>query len=362
MTAPSPKPKRRRARRRSKPGTAPGIIQVDAEAPVPEVTVMAWGPDQFEEASAPTIGAIQALRERYPVVWVNVDGLGKVSTLEALQQAFALHPLAMEDVVNLHQRSKVDDYGDHLYLTMRMFTHGGELAEEQISLFLGQGWVLTFQEHPGDCLELVRQRARQGRPRMRGGGADYLAYAIVDALVDHVFPVLEHYSDQIEELEDQIFESTGNEPAVRLQRIKRDLVIVRRAVWPLREALSHLLREDSPLITDETRVYLRDAYDHAVQLLDLVESDRENASGLKDVLLSVISNRMNEVMKVLTIIGTIFIPLGFVAGLYGMNFDASVSPWNMPELGLTFGYPLALLIMASIAGGLLVYFKRKGWL
>ena len=353
---------RRRRLRRGNPGAVPGTIQVDSEAPHPELTVMAWGPDGFEELQAPTLGAVQQLRARFPVLWVNVDGLGDKSTLEELQKQFGLHALAMEDVVSVHQRPKVDAYEGHLYVVMRMFTVGEGLQDEQISLFVGQGWVLTFQEHPGDCLEPVRTRVRQGRPRMRQGGADYLAYAIIDATVDHLFPVLEHYGDRLEELEDQIFEATGNEPAQRLQRIKRDLVSVRRAVWPLREALSQLMREDSPLIREDTRVYLRDAYDHTVQLLDLVESDREIVSGLKDAHMTVISNRMNEVMKVLTIIGTIFIPLGFVAGLYGMNFDSGISPWNMPELGWAYGYPAALLLMASIAGGLLVFFRRKGWL
>jgi magnesium transporter len=352
----------RRPHRRSKPGTAPGTIHVDSAAPRPQLEVMAWGPDGFEEHSAPTIADLQRLRERFAVVWINVDGLGDASTLEELQQLFGLHALAMEDVVNLHQRPKVDVYGDHLYVVMRMFLLAEEPRDEQLSLFLGQGWVLTFQERPGDCLDPVRQRVRQGRPRLRQGGADYLAYAIVDAVVDHLFPVLEHLGDRLEALEERIFLARGNEPALQLQHIKRELVGLRRAVWPLREALGQLLREDTPLVGEGTRVYLRDAYDHAIQLLDLVESDREVASGLEGVLLSVISNRMNEVMKVLTIIGTIFIPLGFVAGLYGMNFDPSVSPWNMPELGWAFGYPFALLLMASIAVGLLLFFRRRGWL
>ena len=362
MTASSERSKRKRTRRRVKPGTPPGTIHIDPSAPRPELTLMGWGPLDFEEVSAPSLEAILQLRQRFPVVWINVEGLGDKTTLEELQKLLGLHALAMEDVVNLHQRPKVDVYDDHLYLVMRMFQLSDGLREEQVSLFLGQGWVLTLQERPGDNLDLVRQRVRQGRPKIRNGGSDYLAYAIVDALVDHFFPVLEHYGDHLEALEDQIFEAQGNEPAIQLQRIKRDLVSVRRAVWPLREALGHLLREDTPLIGQETRVYLRDAYDHAIQLLDLVESDREIASGLKDVLLSVISNRMNEVMKVLTIIGTIFIPLGFIAGLYGMNFDPQASPWNMPELGWAFGYPGALLLMAGVAGGLLLFFKRKGWL
>jgi magnesium transporter len=361
----TPRPeKRRRVRpaRRTRPGAVPGTIHVDPEAPRPELSVMAWGPDAIEELQAPTVSMIAQLRERFPVVWVNVDGLGDQSTLEELQEHFGLHPLAMEDVVNVHQRPKVDDYGDHLFVALRMFEGSDGLRDEQITLFLGDGWVITFQERPGDCLDPVRGRARQGRPRLRAGGADYLAYAIIDAIVDHLFPVLERYGDRLEELEEQIFEATDNEPALRLQRIKRDLVSVRRVVWPLREALGQLSREDSELVRDETRVFLRDAYDHSVQLLDLVESDREIASGLKDAHMTVISNRMNEVMKVLTIIGTIFIPLGFIAGLYGMNFDPGASPWNMPELGWAFGYPAALLLMVAVAGGLLLFFRRKGWL
>ncbi len=362
MSPPAKRPRGPRRARRSAPGTVPGTIHVDPEAPRPELSVMAWGPEAFEELQAPTLGAVQELRQRFPVVWVNVDGLGDKGTLEELQKHFGLHALAMEDVVNVHQRPKVDAYDGHLYVVMRMLTTHEGLADEQVSLFVGDGWVLSFQERPGDCLDSVRARARQGRPRIRKGGADYLAYAIIDAVVDHLFPVLEHYGDLLEALEERIFTGSGDDPAMTLQRIKRDLAGMRRAVWPLREALSQLLREDSPLVREETRIYLRDAYDHTVQLLDLVETDREIASGLKDAHLTVISTRMNEVMKVLTIIGTIFIPLGFIAGLYGMNFDPGASPWNMPELGWAFGYPAALLLMVAVAGGLLLFFRRKGWL
>ncbi len=355
-------PRRRRAHRRSAPGTAPGHIRVDPQAPRSRVSVMAWGPQQLEESADASTGDITALRARHPVVWVNVDGLGDPDTLAALQGLFGLHPLAMEDVVNVHQRPKVEDYGDHLFVVLRMPRSQESWSDEQVSLFFGRGWVLSFQERPGDCLDPVRQRARQGRPRIRGSGADYLAYAILDAVVDQLFPVVEQLGDTLDALEGRIFEATGDAQVMELQRAKRALSGLRRSIWPLRDAVAELVRDDSALIDAETRLFLRDVQDHAMQLLEHVDSLKEQVSGLEGVALTVISNRMNEVMKVLTIIGTIFIPLGFVAGLYGMNFDPAASPWNMPELGWGFGYPLALALMVGIAGGLLLFFRRKGWL
>jgi magnesium transporter len=236
------------------------------------------------------------------------------------------------------------------------------LESEQISIFVGKNFVLTFQEREGDCFEPVRERIRAGRGRIRKEGPDYLTYAIIDAVVDNYFPILEHYGERIEGLEAEVITSTTDETIAKIHDIKRDLLSLRRAIWPKREALSALSREPQPVFSDETRVYLRDCYDHTVQLMDMVETYRELASGLMDVYLTSVSNRMNEVMKVLTIIATIFIPLGFVAGVYGMNFNQETSAFNMPELGWKYGYLYCLGLMAVIAAGLLVYFRRKGWL
>lgn len=353
----------RRRRRHGHPGAAPGTVEASPGAQPGRLDLMAFGPDVLTERTGASLEDLAALRAAHAVVWANVDGLGDLELLRGLARTFGLHDLALEDVLDPHQRPKLDLYDDHLFLVLRMFVAGEQLEGEQLSLFLGQGFVLTLQGGtPGDCLEPVRQRLRQAPSRIRRSGSDYLAYALVDAVVDHLFPVLELYDERLEALEEQVFAATGPGPAKDLQRIRRDLVALKRAAWPLREVLGALLREDTPIITAGTRPFLRDTHDHVIQQIDLIESHREMVSGLLDALLTVISNRMNEVMKVLTIIGTIFIPLSFVVGLYGMNFDHSASPWNMPELGWRYGYPFALGIMATVAGGLLIWFWRKGWL
>jgi magnesium transporter len=293
---------------------------------------------------------------KWPAVWVNVDGLGDTSVISQLGELFDVHRLALEDVVNVHQRAKVEPYDDHLFVIAHMIQAGEHLGTEQVSFFIGENYLLTFQERAGDCFDMVRQRIRAGRGRIRHAGASYLAYALLDALIDAYFPVLEVYGERIEALESELLTEPDAEMAGRIHAIKRDLLVLRRAIWPHREAIKTLLRDDSPFITDETRIYLRDCYDHVIQLLDLVETYRELASGLLDIYLSSLSNRMNEVMKVLTIFAAIFIPLTFIAGLYGMNFE------RMPELRWSWGYPMALMVMAALTVSLLVFFRRKGWI
>lgn len=338
------------------------MLSVDPEAPKPRLQVIAYGPEELTEREDIQVSDISALRAKAPVIWVNVDGLGDEAILRQLGELFDLHRLALEDVVNVHQRPKVERYGEVYFIVVRMPRGSDPLETEQVSLFLGKGFVLTFQEQVGDCLDPVRQRIRQKGPRLRNGGADYLAYALIDALTDAYFPLLEHYAEILERIEDDVLQHPEQTTISRLHQAKRDLMSLRREIWPLRELLSTLTREETPLIGDSTRLYLRDCYDHAIQLLELVESSRDLASGLMDLYLSSLSNRMNEVMKVLTIIATIFIPLSFIAGLYGMNFNTARSRWNMPELDWPFGYPLALGLMAVVALGLLVYFRRRGWL
>jgi magnesium transporter len=268
----------------------------------------------------------------------------------------------MEDVLNLHQRPKAEEYKDHVFIVTQMYRTYADLGTEQVSIFLGEDFVLSFQEQAGDCLDPLRNRIRAGKGRIRGAGADYLCYAILDAVVDGYFPVLERYGETLEELEEQVITQARGDHISRLHEMKRDLLNTRRAIWPHREMINALIRDENPLFSDSTRMYLRDVYDHTIQLMDIVETYREIASGLVDVYISSVSAKLNEIMKVLTIIATIFIPLSFVASLYGMNFDRSASPWNMPELGWRFGYPLSLLLMGGIAVGLLFYFRRRGWL
>lgn len=358
--------KRRRrsvVKRRTPMGAAPGTLIADETAAHPVIRVITYGSEAIEEFEAETVATIAEHIGRHPVVWIDVQGLGDLDTLARLGEMFDLHRLALEDVVNVHQRAKVEEYRDHLFIVTRMPARGGGVATEQMSIFLGENFVLTFQERHGDYFDAVRQRLRTSSGgRIRSSGPDYLAYALLDASVDAFFPVLERFGELVEDLE---LEVTGQPEAVSITDIhdlKRDLLDLRRAIWPLREMINALIRGEGPLVGQETKVYLRDVYDHAVQLLDVVETYREVASGMVDVYLSSVSAKMNEVMQVLTVIATIFIPLSFVASLYGMNFNPEVSPWNMPELSWYYGYPYAISIMLVMTLVMLVYFRRRGWL
>ncbi len=343
-------------------GLGPGTLIADTDAPPPEITVTGYGPDTVEELTLEQAADVGELLGRWPVLWLNVVGVKDVTAVATIGELFGLHRLALEDVVNLHQRPKLEEYPGSLFIVIRMPEFGDRFSTEQVSLFLGAGFVITFQEHAGDCFDPVRQRIRSGRGYIRKSGADYLAYAVLDAVIDSYFPVLERYGEHLEDLEDAIAEAPTTETIHRIQQTKRDLLGMRRSIWPQRELLGTLVREELPLVTDATRVFLRDAYDHAVRIMDLVETYRELGSGLTDFYMSSVSNRMNEVMKVLTVIATIFIPLTFVAGIYGMNFNPEASPFNLPELNWFWGYPFALALMAVLAGVLVLFFHRRGWI
>jgi magnesium transporter len=351
-----------RRRRRPPPGASPGTLVVDPSAIQPVVRFIGYGPDGFEEHGIPNIDNLESLIGKWPVTWINVDGLADLELLQRLGDIFGLHRLALEDVVNVHQRPKIEDYEDHVFIVTRMI-HGEKAPlTEQVSLFLSDRALLTFQERPGDCFDLVRDRLRKHRGQIRERGADYLAYALLDTVIDGYFPVLEAYGERLETLEDSVLAEPSRDHVVQVHDMKRDLLALRRAIWPQREMLNALTRDSTSFVSDQTQVYLRDCYDHTVQLMDMVETYREIASGLLDIYLSSVGTKMNEIMKVLTIIATIFIPLGFIAGLYGMNFDPEASPWNMPELEWYWGYPLALALMLVVALGLLAYFRHKGWI
>ncbi|HZL86596.1 MAG TPA: magnesium/cobalt transporter CorA [Candidatus Krumholzibacteria bacterium] len=356
------KHRRNPAKRRVRAGSPPGTLMVDPEAQRPRMQVLAYGPDQCVDQELSDLALLPKLIAAHPVTWVNVDGLGDAQVLQQLGEMFDLHRLALEDVVNAHQRAKAETYGDVQFIVLRMVNSADPLDTEQFSLFLGKNFVLTFQERPGDCLDPVRTRIRETGPRLRSSGPDYLAYALLDATVDGYFPVLERYGDVIEEIESEILHHPKQSVVHRLHELKQDLTTLRRYLWPLREMLSTLSREESPTVSAATQVYLRDCHDHSVQLLELLESFRELATSLMDLYHSSLSQRMNEVIKVLTMISTVFIPLSFIAGIYGMNFDPAASPWSMPELGWRWGYPMALGIMTVVVVYLLFYFRRKGWL
>jgi magnesium transporter len=336
---------------------------VDPDQPKPAIRAMCYGPTGMEEFKEIGIDQLREKLAKWPVVWIDVDGLGDAEVIKALGGLTGLHTLSLEDVAHLHQRPKIEDFGSYLFLVCRMPYRGQCLETEQVSLCLGKNFVMTFQEQnrPGDVFEPVRVRIRGPKSRVWDHGPDYLAYALVDAIVDSYFPVLEAYGEEVDRLEDETIDRPKPESVKRIHQVKRELIAARRAVWPMREMLNAALREHSPLITAETRVFLRDTYDHTVQIIDLVETYRDLTSGLMDLYLSVVSNRLNEIMKVLTVISTVFIPLTFIVGVYGMNFDTS-SPWNMPELKSRYGYPVVMGLMLVIATGMLWAFRRRGWL
>jgi magnesium transporter len=349
--------------RKEKPGQAPGTL-VPPEQRVEKVSieVIAYSESTYDQVQVETLEEADAIIAKSRVTWINVIGLHDVALLQNLAQRFDIHPLLLESVVNLGQRPSCQEEDDRVFVIMRLPHIGRVLDVEQVSLFFTEGVLISFQEIPDDDpFDLVRDRIRKGSGNLRKTGVDYLAYALIDCLVDSLYPVVETYGDAIELLEHQLLREPAPEMMERIQKIKRDLLWLRRTAWPNREVVQKLGRMETQLISDETRRYLRDSYDHAVQLMDVVETLRELTSSLTDLLFSAVSHKMNEVMKVLTIMASIFIPLTFIAGVYGMNFNTE-SPFNMPELNWSFGYPVAVLVMAVIAGGMVYLFRKKGWM
>ncbi len=348
------------------PGTVPGTIIIDADAPPPTILLIDYNQTDFIRRQVATPEECIPYLDQESVSWVDVQGLGNQDILERMGRVFELSPLVLEDVVNVSERPKVEDYEDRLLFIARMVvpkerTYG--FYSEQVSLILGKQYLLTVQEEPEhDCFEGVRLRIEKGRGIIRRQGTDYLAYAVLDAIVDGFFPVLERYGEQLEDLEEEVIAKPTRKTLQKIYQLRRELLQLRRAIWPQRDAINTLIRDRSELISEDVQIYLRDCYDHAVQVMDMVETYRELASGLMDVYLSAVGNKMNEVMKLLTVVSSIFIPLTFIAGIYGMNFNTEKSPYNMPELNWYWGYPLCLAVMGFIGLGLLFLFWRRGWL
>ncbi len=298
-------------------------------------------------------------KDKPTVSWINIDGLSQVEVIGKIGKHFDLHPLVLEDIVNTGQRPKIEDFNDYVFVVLKMLGYDDEKMEvtsEQVSLVLGSNFVISFQEKVGDVFDPIRVRIREAKGRIRKMGSDYLAYAIMDAIVDNYFSILEKLGDKIEGMESELISDPKPETLSTIHTLKRELLFIRKSVWPLREVISGLQRGESTLISDAVNVYFRDLYDHTIQVIDTVETFRDMVSGMLDTYLSSISNRMNEVMKVLTIIATIFIPLTFIAGIYGMNFE------RMPELKWPFAYPAVWVLMVGIFIGMIIYFKRKKWL
>jgi magnesium transporter len=347
---------------RAPPGSPPGTITANPEALETTTTVLAYRGDEYVETEWKTVADLQKLQKNYAVVWLNINGLKNTALLDEIAGDCGIHPLAFEDVINVGQRAKVEVYDEDLFLVARLAELNDMLETRQVSFYMRDKLLVTFHEKPEEIFEQIRDRIRNGRGRIRRAGVDYLAYALLDGLVDGYFPVLEEMGERLAALEQQLIDTPDTETLQRIHQSKRQLIVLRRAVWPLRETLNKLMLPDYAQIKKETRLYLRDVWDHVFQVMDFIENFREIGSGLMDLHMSAVSNRMNEVMKVLTMIATVFIPLSFIAGIYGMNFDPKASPFNMPELGFYFGYPFVLLLMLGVAAAFVLYFKRKGWL
>lgn len=341
-------------------GSPPGTLIHTGPRKVEEVRVhrMSYGPHRLEERDGDELVPLLPGPEDTGVDWVNVDGLHRTDMLEELDARYGIHRLVLEDVLSTNQRPKTEDYGRYFFVVLKMLTFDEEthsVTAEQVSLIVMDGLLISFQERPGDVFDPVRERVRHAKGRIRSRGVDYLAYALIDAVVDSYFSVLERIGDEIEALEAAALTDDGTQIIHHIHELRRETLVIRRAVWPLRDALGPMYRGDMAGITEETRVFMRDVHDHAVQVIDTVESLRELLAAAMDLHLSNVSNRMNEVMKVLTIIATIFIPLSFFTGLYGMNFT------HMPELSIPWAYPALLGFMSAIALGMVGYFKHKGW-
>jgi len=351
----------KRTKRESKTAGLPPGTLIHVGEPRTEkvrVSVIDYTEADFSEKQVESVEECFPYGDKPSVTWINVNGIHNVGLIETLGTHFGLHPLLMEDIVNTAQRPKVEDYERYAFAVLKMLYFDGDTGQvgaEQVSLVVGENLVISFQERPGDVFDVIRDRLRNAKGRIRKMGADYLAYSLLDAIVDNYFVILEGLGERIEQLEDQIVGQPMQETSRRIQRMKREVFFLRKSVWPLREVVGALSRNESRLFQESTLPYLRDVYDHIIQVVDTVEAFRDMVLGMRDTYMSAVSNKMNEVMQVLTIIATIFIPLTFIAGIYGMNFD-------IPELKWRWGYPATLAVMAVVAVVMLLYFKRKKWL
>lgn len=348
-------------RKQSKVGLAPGTLVHVGEKKAEKIVIRAWvyNNEKLIEKELQNVEECQAFKDLPGTnVWINIDGLDQVGVIEKLGSYYGIHPLTLEDVLNTGQRPKMEDYESYIYTVLKMMLLD-EIKEEiiidQVSIILGPNYILSFQEREGDVFNPIRERLKNPASRLRKNGVDLLAYSLIDAVVDNYFLILEHFGDEIEELEEELIIYPLPETLKAIQRYKRDMITLRRSIWPLRELINSLQRTESGLIKESTQLYLRDVYDHTIQVIDSIEAFRDILSSMVDVYLSSLSNRMNDIMKVLTIIATIFIPLTFIAGVYGMNFE------YMPELEWRWGYPVVMLGMALIGISMFLYFKKRRW-
>ena len=346
---------------RPEPGALPGTLSISQDAEAPTINVVQYNADRVVEETVPDVESINHFMDEETITWVNVQGVGDAATFRQLSQLFGVHRLAMEDAVNGMQRSKIENYGENIFIVARVLTMvANHLRNDQLSLFLGQNFLLSIQEKPSEHFATILKQIREDKGCIRQSGSDYLAYALIDAVIDSYFPVVGDFGEEIEMVDEQLSSGVRLNYMEKIHDLRGNLMTLRRSIRPLRDALIAIKPTQIGLFTEETKIYLRDCYDHANQLVDLLDNYRELCSHLRDYHMSIVSNRMNEVMKVLTITGTLFIPLSFITGLYGMNFDTSL-PGNMPLLGVPFGYVIALSVMLAVATGMVIFIWRKGW-
>ncbi|SEM15815.1 magnesium transporter [Syntrophus gentianae] len=347
--------------RSAKVGLPPGsLVHVGEKlSEKSKISLIHYDELSLQEMEIQQISGCASFLKKTGVNWISFQGLPEIPVLEELGLSFGLHPLTLEDILNTDQRPKMEDYGDYLYIVLRMFhpesPDRGELKSEQISILFGANFVLSFEEKDTGTFETIRERIRNTKGRLRKSGPDSLAHALMDAVVDHYFLLLENLEERIEGMEEDLVKAPSAGFLNTLQGLKKKMILLRKSLWPLREMITSLERSESPLINKSTLLYVRDIYDHTIHIIDTLETFRDMLSGMLDIYLSTISNRMNEVMKVLTVIATLFMPLTFVAGIYGMNFK------YMPELEWRWGYAMAWVLMLAIAGGMLLYFRKKNW-
>ncbi len=330
-----------------------------------KITVFDYDEASCIEKQIDQVKECAPFKDKPTVTWINVDGIHRIDILEDLTSCYLVHHLVLEDILNINQRPKAEDFGEYLYIVAKMLFYDekrNDITEEQVSVILGNNFVISFQDEKyGDVFDLLRERIRSGKGRIRKMGPDYLAYALLDAIIDSYFVILEKIGEKIESLEESLVTEPSPSTLHSINKLKKNLIFLRKSVWPLREVVHSITQSESALIKEQTLVYFRDIYDHVIQAVDTIEAFRDTVSGMLDIYLSSISYRLNEVMKVLTIIATIFIPLTFIAGIYGMNFNTSRSPFNMPELNWRYGYFFALAVMMLMALGMLAYFRKKRW-
>lgn len=353
--------------RAKKPGEVPGTAIHTGDRRLENVNIILHDFDEehYECKTLPVIQRSEKYLKKASRTWIQIQGLHDVDQLKTIWEYFDLHPLIQEDIVNTSQRPKVEFYDNAVYVVLRSITLDegtGKLKSEQISIVLGDRFVLSFQESDDPIFEPIIRRLQVSTTRMRRLGMDYFMYALIDTVVDHYFVALDVIGELIEKTEERIVRNPNPATLPGIHALRRDLIILRKSVWSLRDEVNSMIRDDMPLISSDIKIYLRDVYDHLVQVIDSIETSREMVYSLYDLYMSGLSNRMNEVMKVLTIIATIFIPLTFIVGIYGMNFDPEASPWNMPELNWYYGYPITMLFMLMVALGMLAFFKRRGWI